>query len=105
MKFWLFMVATLLLDWIGVSMAKQYIVSNNWLWLAGGILCFSGLIITMIQLFRLENLAVANALWAGLAVVGMTIISWTLFGEKLSPVQIIGMVLVVGGIILLELPR
>lgn len=105
MKFWLIMVATLLLDWIGVTLTKKYVVTDDWFWLAGAILCFAGLVITMVQLFKIENLAVANAIWAGLAVTGMTIISWLYFGEKLSPVQVIGMVLVVGGVILLEMPR
>ncbi len=99
------MVATLLLDWVGVTFAKKYVVTDEWVWLAGAILCFSGLAIAMVQLFKIENLAVANAIWAGLAVTGMTIISWLYFGEKLSPLQIFGMVFVVGGIILLELPR
>lgn len=99
------MTATLLFDWIGVTMAKKYVVTDNYLWFAGAIACFIGLVIMMIQLFKIENLAVANAIWAGLAVVGMTIISWLYFGEKLSSVQIIGILLVISGVILLELPR
>ena len=99
------MAATLIIDWTGITLAKKYIVTDEWFWLAGSIFCFAGLAVIMVQLFKVENLAVANAIWAGLAIVGMTAISWLYFGEKLSPIQIVGMVLVIGGIVLLELPR
>lgn len=48
-------------------------------------------------------LGVAYAIWAGIGVVLVVIISWLLFGESLSLLQIAGIVLVVGGVGLLEL--
>ena len=105
MKFWLLMITTLIIDWTGVTLAKKYVVTDEWFWIAGSILCFAGLAVAMTELFKIENLAVANAIWAGLAVVGMTLISWLYFGEKLSPAQAVGMILIIGGVILLELPR
>ncbi len=47
-------------------------------------------------------LGVAYALWAGIGVVLIVVISWLLFAEPLTVVQIAGMVLVVGGVMLLE---
>jgi small multidrug resistance pump len=48
-------------------------------------------------------LGIAYAIWAGVGVVLVVIISWLLFKESLSLVQMLGMALVVGGVTLLEL--
>lgn len=48
-------------------------------------------------------LGIAYAIWAGVGVILVVIISWLLFRESLTFVQIAGMVLVVGGVVMLEL--
>ena len=47
-------------------------------------------------------LGIAYAIWAGVGVVLVAIISWLAFGETLSWQQLVGMALVVGGVVLLE---
>ncbi|MCU1525214.1 MAG: cation transporter [Microbacteriaceae bacterium] len=48
-------------------------------------------------------LGIAYAIWAGVGVVLVVVISWLLFKESLTLLQVGGMVLVVGGVALLEL--
>jgi small multidrug resistance pump len=48
-------------------------------------------------------LGIAYAIWAGIGVVAVAIISWVVFHESLTWQQILGMVLVAGGVALLEL--
>ena len=48
-------------------------------------------------------LGIAYAIWAGAGVVVVAVISWLVFHESLTWPQIIGMVLVIGGVGLLEL--
>ena len=48
-------------------------------------------------------LGIAYAIWAGVGVVLVAIISWLAFKESLTLLQILGMGLVVGGVVLLEL--
>jgi small multidrug resistance pump len=48
-------------------------------------------------------LGIAYAIWAAVGVVLVIIISWLLFKESLTWVQIAGIVLVIGGVTLLEL--
>jgi small multidrug resistance pump len=48
-------------------------------------------------------LGIAYAIWAGVGVVAVAIISWVVFHEALTWQQIVGMVLVIGGVGLLEL--
>ena len=47
-------------------------------------------------------LGIAYAVWAGVGVVAVAIISWLVFHEALTWQQILGMVLVAGGVVLLE---
>jgi small multidrug resistance pump len=48
-------------------------------------------------------LGIAYAIWAGVGVVLVVVISWIIFKEPLTLVQIGGMVLVIGGVAMLEL--
>lgn len=48
-------------------------------------------------------LGIAYAIWAGAGVVLVAVVSWVVFKESLTLVQIIGMGLVIGGVVLLEL--
>jgi small multidrug resistance pump len=48
-------------------------------------------------------LGIAYAIWAGVGVVLVAIISWVVFREFLTWTQLIGMALVIGGVVLLEL--
>jgi small multidrug resistance pump len=48
-------------------------------------------------------LGIAYAIWAGAGVVLVAVVSWVVFKETLTLVQIIGMGLVIGGVVLLEL--
>jgi len=56
-----------------------------------------------LSLTRGVPLGIAYAVWAGVGVVLVVLISWLLFKESLTWLQIAGMVLVVGGVVLLEL--
>ena len=48
-------------------------------------------------------LGIAYAVWAGAGVVLVAAVSWLVFRESLTLIQIIGMGLVIGGVVLLEL--
>lgn len=60
-------------------------------------------ILLSLTLSRGVPLGLAYALWAGIGVVLVALISWLLFHESLTLVQLIGMGLVVAGAVLLEL--
>ncbi|MBX3195262.1 MAG: multidrug efflux SMR transporter [Microbacteriaceae bacterium] len=48
-------------------------------------------------------LGIAYAIWAAVGVVLVAIVSWVAFKESLTLVQLIGMGLVIGGVVMLEL--
>lgn len=55
------------------------------------------------SLTRGVPLGIAYAIWAGVGVVLVVVISWLVFHESLTWMQIVGIVLVIGGVGLLEL--
>jgi small multidrug resistance pump len=66
----------------------------------GYLLAFSML---SLSLGRGVPLGIAYAIWAGVGVVIVAIVSWLVFNETLSPLQIGGMALVIAGVTMLEL--
>ena len=56
-----------------------------------------------LSLSRGVPLGIAYAIWAGVGVVLVAIISWLAFGETLTLMQLAGIALVVGGVALIEL--
>ena len=55
-----------------------------------------------LSLSRGVPLGIAYAIWAGVGVVAVALISWIFFGESLTWTQIVGMALVGLGVVLLE---
>jgi small multidrug resistance pump len=56
-----------------------------------------------LSLSRGVPLGIAYAIWAGVGVVLVAIISWVFFNESLTWIQLAGMVLVIAGVAMLEL--
>ena len=56
-----------------------------------------------LSLTRGVPLGIAYALWAGIGVVLVALISWLVLHESLTWVQLAGMALVIAGVVLLEL--
>jgi small multidrug resistance pump len=56
-----------------------------------------------LSLGRDVPLGIAYAIWSGVGLVVVSVASWLLFKETLTLVQVIGMVLIIGGVGLLEL--
>ena len=56
-----------------------------------------------LSLGRGVPLGIAYAIWAGVGVVAVAIVSWLVFGESLSPLHVGGIALVIAGVTMLEL--
>lgn len=49
------------------------------------------------------DLGIAYATWCGVGIVATAVISWIIFGQKLSPADIAGIILIVAGCVILNL--
>ena len=100
-----FLVLAIVFEVVG-TLALRWTVDDTggpWVWLLvmGGY----GLAFVALQqsLARGLPLGVTYAAWAGLGVLLIAALSWWLFGEHISRVQVAGMAFVIAGVVMLEL--
>ncbi len=71
----------------------------------GGLALYILGLIFLVESFKTQNIAVASAVFVLINISILAIVSWLYFGDKLSLVQILGLLLAGGAIILLELGK
>lgn len=102
---YLFLAIAIIAEVIGTVALKYATEGNNRL--VAYILVAAGYIAAFVMLSqsltRGVPLGIAYAIWAGIGVVLVVVISWLMFKESLTWIQVAGMVLVIGGVTLLEL--
>ena len=101
---YLFLALAIVAEVIGTTFLK--VVSDGkadwWAYAIVGVGYVAAFVLLSLALGRGVPLGVAYAIWAGVGVVAVAIISWLVFHEMLSWQQILGMALVAGGVVLLE---
>jgi multidrug transporter EmrE-like cation transporter len=51
---------------------------------------------------RVIPVGIAYAIWSGVGIILITIIGWTLFGQKLDAPALIGMALIIAGVVIMN---
>jgi small multidrug resistance pump len=74
-----------------------------WAYLIVGVGYVASFVLLSVTLRAGVPLGIAYAIWAGVGVVAVAVISWVVFHESLTWPQVVGMVLVIAGVGLLEL--
>lgn len=90
---------------IGDIVFKSYALMPKMSLYISGLVIYMGGLMLLVQSFKTENMAVASAVFVMINVLTLSIISWLYFGEKLSLLQILGIVLSFVAIGLLELGK
>ena len=73
-------------------------------YLGGFALYIVGLIF-LIESFKTENIAVASAIFVLINIATLALVSWLYFGDKISSLQIVGLLLACTAIVILELGK
>ncbi len=73
-----------------------------WAYAVVGVGYVIAFIMLSLALGRGVPLGIAYAVWAGVGVVAVALISWLVFGELLTWQQVLGIALVAAGVVLLE---
>jgi multidrug transporter EmrE-like cation transporter len=77
---------------------------SAYLFVAGILVYLTGTLF-LIQSFRTTNIAVASMIFIIFNIIALTLVSWFYFDEKLSTLQLVGLVLALGSVALLELGK
>jgi len=102
MKFYFNLAVLILMDLIMAMSARMaHNTGNNWyLVISIGAICFAGYL--FIKLLNNKITAVLNLIWIGCGTVLITLAGYFIFGEKLTYTQGAGMLLIFGGLIMME---
>jgi small multidrug resistance pump len=102
---YLYLAAAIVSEVIATSFLKFASGPKNvwWAYIIVGVGYVLSFVLLSLTLRGGVPLGIAYAIWAGVGVVAVAVISWVVFHEALTWVQIVGMVLVIGGVGLLEL--
>ena len=90
---------------IGDIVFKSYALSPKTHLYIWGLVIYLGGLMLLVQSFKTENIAVASAIFVMVNVLTLSLVSWFYFGEKLSPLQMLGIALSFVAIGLLELGK
>ena len=102
---YLYLAAAIVSEVVATSFLKFASGPRNpwWAYIIVGIGYVLSFVLLSLTLRTGVPLGIAYAIWAGVGVVAVAVISWIVFHESLTWQQIVGMVLVIGGVGLLEL--
>ena len=102
MKAFLLLTAGGLILTVGDIIQKQWAVSGKiWMfWL--GIAVWTVGFVFLAWSFKYKNMAIASVIFVLVNIISLLLVSWFYYGEKITPVQLIGLGLAIIAVMLLE---
>ncbi|MFT3972329.1 MAG: SMR family transporter [Amaricoccus sp.] len=64
---------------------------------------YSCAIVGLAYTFKVIPMGIAYAIWSGLGIVLISTVGWTVFGQKLDAPAVIGLAMIVGGVVVVNL--
>ncbi len=89
-----------LLETLAMSCFKKSLDDNKFF--MAGILFYAGVGYMLCQTFKLQGMAMTNALWSGLSVAATTTVGVMMFKEVLHLHDYIAIAMIVGGVMILK---
>ncbi|WP_186201837.1 DMT family transporter [Jannaschia seosinensis] len=100
---WLWLVLAIAFETVGTTALKASAGFTR-LWPSVLTLaCFAVALFLLSLVLRTIPVGVAYAIWSGLGIVLIATIGWVAFGQRLDAAAIVGMILIVGGIVIMQL--
>lgn len=101
---WVYLLFGVIGDIFSVYVAKRFVDSGQWSWVAGIIVASIFLNIIYILALSEGQVSIVTAVWLIGVLVGGIVLGYFVFNEQISTVQWIGIVLAVISIVLLQWP-
>ena len=100
---YLLVIGILLAETIALSFLKEYSVSANFLFYLLGLLFYVGVTVLLVQSFKYEGMGVVNVLWSAFPIMFVLIAGIIIFKEKIHLVELLGVIMVLGGVSLIRI--
>lgn len=99
MNAWIFLAFAIALEVTGTFLLKLSNGFEKWHWGALSIFCYSACFWVLAPAMKALPVGVVYAIWAGVGIVAAAVIGVLAFGEKLSALQYLFILMVLGGAI------
>ncbi len=93
----------ILFEIAGTTLLQQSQQFTRWLPTLGMALCYGAAFYFLSIALKVIPVGVAYAIWSGLGIVLIALIGLVLFGQKLDLPAIVGMSMIIGGVIVINL--
>ncbi|MBB5220543.1 small multidrug resistance pump [Amaricoccus macauensis] len=64
--------------------------------------CYTLAIVGLAFTFKVIPMGIAYAIWSGLGIVLISVVGWTVFGQRLDAPAVIGLGMIVGGVVVVN---
>lgn len=64
--------------------------------------CYTLAIVGLAYTFKVIPMGIAYAIWSGLGIVLISVVGWTVFGQRLDAPAVIGLGMIVGGVVVVN---
>ncbi len=102
-KFYIYISLLAILDLIAIMSAKYWNVKGNLFYLLISIFCFALVAVFFALSLRYEGAVIVNIIWVALSTILVGIFGYLLFKETITPLQIVGIFVIILGIVLIEI--
>ncbi|MCV6597315.1 MAG: multidrug efflux SMR transporter [Mangrovicoccus sp.] len=100
---WLLLIIAILAEIMGTLLLKASDGFSQWLF-GGAALLFYGVAFFLLAIvLQTIPVGIAYAIWSGVGVAAVTLISWVLFDQKLDLAAVLGIAMIVGGVVVLQI--
>lgn len=103
MNAWMLLAIAIALEVLGTVLLKLSSGFEKWHWGALSILCYACCFWFMAPAIKVIPVGIAYALWAGIGILAITVIGWSVFDERLEAIQLAFLGLIAIGAIGLRL--
>lgn len=88
---------------LGDIVMKKWVNNNDFMLFVVGLLIYLVGLIFLAYSYRYKNIAVASSIFVVCNIVTLAFVSWFYFHETLTPIQMGGIILGIGSVVLLEI--
>ena len=100
---YLLVIGILISETIALSFLKEYSVNANLLFYLCGLFFYAVVTMLLVKSFRYEGMGVVNVLWSAFSIMFVVASGVIFFKEKVHVLELLGIVLVLGGVSLIRI--
>lgn len=103
MNHWILLVIAIAAEICGTTLLKQSDGFSKLYPTVGAMLAFGMAFYLVSLVFRVLPVGIVYAIWSGVGIVATALIGWLIFGQKPDLAATLGMAMIVGGVVVINL--